>query len=255
MSNIVEKIVEVRNIRDDIRSAIVDKDGVLPVGSPMSAYPESINALGGAIIFPNGFLYLLKEGDPDLYPYSSSSFRYRGTQTKVYLDDSISDVRRMFGNTMVDCVFLPNGHTVTNMTHMFRDSPVTTLDLSNFDTSGVTTMSYMFSGSQATTLDLSNFDTSGTTTMSYMFSGSQATTLDLSSFDTSGVTSMSNMFSGSQATILDLSNFDTSGVTTMSTMFRNAMVKIVYCRTEADRTKFMSSTNLPDGINFIVGAP
>jgi len=58
-------------------------------------------------------------------------------------------------------------------------------------------MHYMFSGCSAlTTLDVSNFDTSSVYKMEHMFSGcSSLTILDLSNFDTSKAIK-SNMFSG-----------------------------------------------------------
>ena len=75
-------------------------------------------------------------------------------------------------------------------------SNLTTLNLSNFDTSQVTNMRYMFNGmSNLTTLDLSNFDTSKVTDMQSMFNHmSNLTTLDLSNFNTSKVTDMNYMF-------------------------------------------------------------
>ena len=112
---------------------------------------------------------------------------------------------------------------VTNMSFMFGEcSGLTSLDLSNFDTSNVTDMSYMFYYcSGLTSLDLSNFDTSNVTDMSHMFQYcNNLTSLDLSNFDTSGVTNMGYMFSDcSGLTSLDLSKFDTSSVRNMSFMF------------------------------------
>ena len=60
---------------------------------------------------------------------------------------------------------------VTNMRHMFSNcSNLTSLNLSNFDTSNVTNMGYMFQGSASlTTLDLSNFNTSNVSNMDRMF--------------------------------------------------------------------------------------
>ena len=104
----------------------------------------------------------------------------------------------------------------------FNTSNLTTLNLSNFDTSKVTDMGSMFYGtSNLTTLNLSSFDTSNVTNMSYMFYGmSNLTTLNLSSFNSSNVTDMSCMFSGMPNLItLDISNFDTSQVTSMYGMF------------------------------------
>ena len=72
-----------------------------------------------------------------------------------------------------------------------------------------------------TSLDLSNFDTSKVTNMNSMFNYcSGLTSLDLSHFDTSNVTSMDSMFYNCYGlTLLNVSNFDTSKVTTMSYMF------------------------------------
>ena len=111
----------------------------------------------------------------------------------------------------------------TSMEGMFAGcSSLTNLDLSNFDTSKVTSMDAMFYYCQSlTSLDLSSFDTSKVTTMKDMFYYCQSlTSLDLSSFDTSNVTSMGYMFENCQSlTSLDLSSFDTSKVTEMSAMF------------------------------------
>ena len=62
--------------------------------------------------------------------------------------------------------------------------------------SGVTDMNYMFNSCKnLTTLDVSNFDTSNVTDMNYMFVYcGNLTTLDLSNFNTSKVTDMGNMF-------------------------------------------------------------
>ena len=99
---------------------------------------------------------------------------------------------------------------------------ITSLDLSNLDTSKVTNMSGMFNGcSSLKSLDLSNFNTSNVTNMSLMFLGCNSlTNLNLSNFDTLKVIDMSSMFfyCGS-LTILDLSDFDTSKVTNMDCMF------------------------------------
>ena len=107
----------------------------------------------------------------------------------------------------------------------FNCSKLTSLDVSNFDTSKVTNMSNMFySCSLLTGLDLSGFNTSAVTSMSDMFyNGSSLTSLDLSSFSTGKVTNMSNMFKNcsSLTSITFGNNFDTSQVTNMSYMFQN----------------------------------
>lgn len=83
-------------------------------------------------------------------------------------------------------------------------------------------MSMMFNGcGKLTTLDVSNFDTSNVNSMYSMFSNcSNLTALDVSNFDTSNVTDMSSMFSDCRnLTVLDVSNFNTSNVTSMTSMF------------------------------------
>ena len=104
----------------------------------------------------------------------------------VSIDESIS------GQATVIC----DGN-VTDMTDMFSDCPIlTSIDLSNFNTSNVTIMSGMFVWcSNLASINLSNFDTSKVIDMTSMFDGcSNLTTLDLSSFDTSNVKDMYAMF-------------------------------------------------------------
>ena len=68
----------------------------------------------------------------------------------------------------IDNMILQNG--LTSMESMFRDcSNLTSLDLSNFDTSNVTNMCSMFNSCNSlTTLNLSNFDTSNVTNYTNM---------------------------------------------------------------------------------------
>ena len=112
---------------------------------------------------------------------------------------------------------------VTNMSSMFDSCyDLTNLDLRNFDTSKVTDMSKMFSNSMGlTSLDVSKFDTSKVTDMDGMFTNcSSLISLDVSKFDTSNVTDMNGMFQDCGGlTSLDVSKFDTSQVTNMYAMF------------------------------------
>ena len=113
---------------------------------------------------------------------------------------------------------------VTNMSDMFYYCYfLTSLDVSNLNTSNVTNMYGMFNTcSSLTSLDLSNFDTSKVTDMSYMFKDCNLFSLDLSHFDTSKVTNMSGMFADCRSlTTLDLSGWDVSNVTNMNRMFEN----------------------------------
>ncbi|ELU5122925.1 BspA family leucine-rich repeat surface protein [Listeria monocytogenes] len=135
---------------------------------------------------------------------------------------SIQDLTGIDVNRITDIVLEDKVFASGSWTRLFAYSCVTSLDLSNFDTSKVTGMRYMFFRSSITSLDLSNFDTSKVTNMEWMFGESAAASLDLSSFDTSSVTSMRGMFFESAATSIDVSSFDTSKVTDMHFMFARA---------------------------------
>jgi len=110
---------------------------------------------------------------------------------------------------------------VTNMSFMFANSHLTTLDASNWDTSNVTDMSYMFNYNvYLTNVDVRDWNTSNVTNMSFMFAVSRLSTLDASNWDTSNVTDMSGMFHYTAALKnLDIRNWDTSNVTDMRSMF------------------------------------
>ena len=123
----------------------------------------------------------------------------------------------------------------TNTAYWFYDvgyNNMTSLDLTNLNTSKVTNMSRMFKNcgyTAMTSLDLgNNFDTSNVTNMFSMFSycgHKLMTSLDLGdNFDTSNVTNMVAMFSDCgkyKMGSLNLGNkFNTSNVTNMNYMFR-----------------------------------
>jgi len=135
--------------------------------------------------------------------------------------------------TSIDVTNLDTSN-VTNMQYMFYYcTSLTNLNLNSFNTSKVTSMSNIFEAagynSTTFTLDVSNFDTSNVTDMGAMFASTgyknTTFTLDISNFDTSKVTNMPWMFraTGYNSTIftLDISNFDTSKVTNMRSMFDN----------------------------------
>lgn len=111
----------------------------------------------------------------------------------------------------------------TNMSRMFQYcKALKNIDVSGFNTSKVTDMSNMFNGCwELTSLDLSNWNTSKVTDMNDMFSMcSSLTTLNFSNSDTSKVTNMNSMFSNcTHLTSLDLSSFNTTNVTNMNFMF------------------------------------
>ena len=99
---------------------------------------------------------------------------------------------------------------------------LTSLDLSNFNTSKVKDMNNMFyQCKELNKLNIPNFDTSQVTNMKYMFHQcSKLIELNISNFKTSLVEDMHNMFyQCTSLTSVDLSNFDTSKAKDMNNMF------------------------------------
>ena len=128
---------------------------------------------------------------------------------------------------------------------------LTSLDLSNWDTSNVTNMQNMFNNcSGLTSLNLSNWNTSNVTNMSRMFCGcNNLTSLDVSNFDTSNVTDMQYMFDSCKSlTQLDVGNWDTSKVTDMNNIFNSCNV-LKYVKCNNVNTLNTLNTQLPAKIS------
>lgn len=163
-------------------------------------------------------------------PMTSYKLMFSGTNTGnikkvVSTNKNITDMTSMFVNSQMTSLDLSDFETsgVSSMSGMFYSSKVETLNVSGFKTSNVTDMSLMFQLSKVKSLNLRNFDTSNVLNMNYMFAlTSNLTSLDVSRFNTSKVTTMESMFSGNKATTLNVSGFNTSSVTNMSYMFLNS---------------------------------
>ena len=149
-----------------------------------------------------------------------------GSNNTIYANPSSFE---LFSNlTNVTSIDLSNMDTsgMTNMSNMFSDNTsLTNITFGdNFNTANVINMSGMFKNCTILkTIDLSSFDTSNATIMASMFMNCQGLqNLDLKSFNTSNVTNMLYMFYNcSSLTSLDLSSFNTSNVERMDAMFYN----------------------------------
>ena len=137
-----------------------------------------------------------------------------------------------------------NTSNVTNMRGMFRNCPnLTSLDVNNWDTTKVTTMSYMFDCcSNLTEIDVSNFDTSEVTNMEYMFDGcSSLTSLDLSNFDTSKVIDIGGMFQDcTNLTTIGLIYADINAINKLPT----PSISTLYIDANIDQTAYTGSSKL-----------
>ena len=136
------------------------------------------------------------------------------------------------------------GVKLTTCASMFYGcTGLTSLNLSNFDTSKVTDMKYMFFSCRGlTSLNLSNFDTSKVTDMSLMFTDCKGlTSLNLSNFDTSNVTTMSSMFNScTSLTSLDIRSFSSINLRSFSSMLTSV---ISTCNVYVNKSKFTKTAS------------
>jgi surface protein len=120
----------------------------------------------------------------------------------------------------------PDLSGVSSLNEMFRNSGLTTLDLSGWDVSTITDLGLMFYNcTSLTTLTLTGWVTTALTSTNSMFSFCLSlTALDVNGFDMTGVTVISGMFRDCNAlTTLDLSGWDVSAVSSFSTLFSNSI--------------------------------
>ena len=168
------------------------------------------------------------QGDGELKANADSS----------YLFSEMSNLESINNLTILDT------SNVINMYRMFSSSyKLTTLDLSNFNTSKVTNMHDLFAGMRndetqvnmqlQNIIGLNDLDTSSVTNMAgIFFDCGKMQTIDISNWDTHNVKTMANMFnnvndmSSVLTTIIFGPNFDTSNVEDMSYMFtQNPLLK------------------------------
>lgn len=117
-----------------------------------------------------------------------------------------------------------NVRKVTTTEGMLQGTPITSLDLSAWNTDSLTNMQYMFENcTKLTSLNLSGWNTSNVTDMSGLFGhDQQLTNLRFDGWNTGNVRLMGHMFEYcAKLTSLDLSGWDTSNVTDMYGLFDN----------------------------------
>jgi surface protein len=160
----------------------------------------------------------------DTVPSVGSIFEGK-TVTKVYTNisaatpawESDKNVKKIVSSTIVDVV------SPTKCARWYNGAALlTTLNLTNLDTSNVTDMNYMFGGcTSLKTIDISNFNTSKVTNMRCMFYNcSNLEEIDVSNFNVSAVTNFEYVFySCVQANIIGIEKWNTSSGTTMKSLF------------------------------------
>ena len=141
---------------------------------------------------------------------------------------SMTGMFAIAGDTYIDAGLDFDGIKAGNYDSFFSGDIVlenlTSLDVSNFNTSKVESMNAMFCGCVSLTeLDLSTFDTKNVEDIYGMFTSCKSLTkLNLANFNTSKVQDMGGMFENCSSLVkLDLSNFETTNVQYMDYMFSN----------------------------------
>lgn len=180
---------------------------------------------------PYETLYMWKRVEPGYYleyTLKDSTSHSEFISTEEELKSRIQEINieqegQRIQRNLKTCKIISNGVKIKDCSGLFsKCEGLTSVDLSELDTSEATDMSTMFTSCNGlVTLDLSTLNTSNVTDMGAMFSYCQnLTELDLSNFDTSNVTNMTGMFYYCDDLItLKLSKFNTSNVRDMGQMF------------------------------------
>ena len=199
-----------------------------------------IKSENGGSDYPNNLIAKYTTNTSGVLPTFNSGYQYTVNETEsngVYTVELFSDsdftscnFKDKTGLLTVD--YLKVTDKVTSMNRMFSDcNKLTSLDVSNFNTSQVTNMKHMFKDCKnLTSLDVSNFNTSNVTDMQYMFEDCHnIISLNLSNFDTSNVTNMTQMINECyNLTELNISNWHLKSEVNVTDMFidTNVLTKV-----------------------------
>lgn len=195
MSTISDKLIQIKNIKQDIKEAINTGGG--SVGDDFSTYPGEVSRL-------------LSYENPNFYDIRTQN----GT--------NFDNLFRGYNGPDID-VSQWDTSKVTSAQYCFSEC-TKSMDISNWDLSSLTNASRMFDDftNNNTYLDLSVLDFSNVSKVSYMFGYSNTDYLDVRNINLTGSTNYGNLFDDCSGTELDLSNWDISGVTSLYYSFSSA---------------------------------
>ena len=209
--------------------------------------PVSYNEVNGELTVSSGTIDNSNGGNGD--NIGNSSIKKQDV-TKIIISGDVklpSNSENLFNGYFFKKLVVIEGRfdtsNVTNMTAMFYDSKLTSLDVSQWNTSNVTNMRHMFHSINMEHLDVDNWDTSNVTDMYSIFENSPISSINVSKWNTSNVTNMATAFFKTNLTELDLTNWDTSKVQYSYDMFLLSGIKKL---TLGSKTKFNNDPNLPD---------
>lgn len=176
--------------------------------------------------------------------------RYSSEDTTPWMDDYTSITNVKFLNTV----------SPINTSSWFEECHyLTTIDLTNLDTSSVIDMSNMFSNCSVLTtiIGLENLDTSSAKYMAGMFQECDSMiSINVSGLDTENVIDMSNMFhvggySSDLSEIKGLNMLDTSKVMDMSNMFSGCSRLTSIDVSGFDTSKVMNMSEMFSGLGYV----
>lgn len=181
---------------------------------------------------------------------------YFNTKNVVDMQKMFQDMKRLTSLTFGNGFDTSN---VTNMSDMFYGcTSLASINFGNsFNTRSVQNFQEMFRNTALTDLDLSKFDTSSATNMNKMLAGNKTLTNITfgENFSASSVTDFYGMFGDcSGLTVLDLLNFSTSSATDMGAMFKGCSnLRTIYASDGFVTDSVTSSSNMFSGCSAIVG--
>ena len=137
--------------------------------------------------------------------------------------NAISRLKSLSGNIKV----IGGAGLVSTHRMFWYCKKVTSIDLSDMNTSKVEDMSGMFLSCRAGVINMSNLDTSNVRDMRDMFRCTRIKDIDLSSFDTHKVRNMAQMFEECTAQKVNVNTFNTENIEDMRDMFKNCRIQLI----------------------------
>ena len=221
MATISDKLIQLKNIKQDIKEAINSGGG--SVGDDFSTYAGEVSRITS---YENPDFYDMRTAGGTNYKYLFAYYPYNKSLDIISNWDT-SRVTNMEG-TFYECkaaspLDLSNWNTsnVTDMSYMFNNCGTSIEGMENWDLSKVTNTSYMFYyfTNSSSYLDLSPLDFSKAKYVNYMFAYSNTDYLDVRNIDLSGATDYGYLFNQCDGIELDLSSWNVSNVTNLNRAF------------------------------------
>ena len=224
-----DKLNRIKEIKEDIKQALIDKGVEVTDEDSFASYADKITNIP-------------QEGGGD--PYYEELYNLRtsnGTDMAGLFARITRDSLDLTGLDISKC---------TDMSYMFDNCYVTNLDLSGWDTNNVQNIEYMFNSSSIDgIIGLSDLKFPKVTELTRTFYSMRSNYLDLSKWDISKITKLDYTFAFCSAKKIDLTGWNTSGVTYMNNAFNYTSSLTDLIIPDWDMTNVTSSTNFIKNAN------